>query len=117
MSDNNELNDMNPNQLSMTGEGFENGLNGELAESADEAFWEPTDRELYLSKTTVDHIDLSEAKYIDIKPGYSAIIAFISKGDDTWYDSKTRIYYQFRYDGVDYVASSSNYFGTSYTRN
>ena len=74
-------------------------------------------RELYLSKTTVDHIDLSEAKYIDIKPGYSAIIAFISKGDDTWYDSKTRIYYQFRYDGVDYVASSSNYFGTSYTRN
>ena len=53
MTDNMEQNDMNPNQLSMTGEGFENGLNGELAESADEAFWEPTDRELYLSKLPI----------------------------------------------------------------
>ena len=53
MTDNMEQNDMNPNQLSMTGEGFENGLNGELAESADEAFWEPTDREVYLGKLPI----------------------------------------------------------------
>ena len=53
MTDNMEQNDMNPNQLSMTGEGFENGLNGELAESADEAFWEPTDWEVYLGKLPI----------------------------------------------------------------
>ncbi len=73
-------------------------------------------RLLYLTKSSAGHADLAEAKYIDIKPGTSALIAFAVIGNDTWYDKRTRVYYQFRYDGVDYVASSSNYYGTTYNK-
>ena len=72
------------------------------------------DRQLYLTKTSGGRASLEKAKYIDIKPGQTDLIAFEVIGNNTWYDKKTRVYYAFRYDGVDYVASSSSYYGTHY---
>ena len=74
------------------------------------------DRLLYLSNTRRGKVDISEAKYIDIKPGTTEIIAFIVKGDDTWYDERTTVGYKFRYDGVNYKAISSCYYGTHYEK-
>ena len=74
------------------------------------------DRLLYLTKSSDGYVSLDEAKYIDIKPGTSALIAFEVIGNNTWYDSKTTVYYLFRYDGIDYVASSSSYYGTTYSK-
>ena len=72
-------------------------------------------RDLYLTKTTgSSYISLEEATYRDVKPGVSAFIVFACKGDNTWYDKKTRIYYTIRCDGVDYNAVSSYYFGSSF---
>lgn len=72
------------------------------------------DRLLYLTKSRDGHADLAEAKYMAIKPGTSAIIGFEVIGDATWYDEKTTVYFKFRYDGMDYVASASSYYGTAY---
>ena len=74
------------------------------------------DRQLYLTKTSGGRASLEKAKYIDIKPGQTDLIAFEVIGNNTWYDKKTRVYYAFRYDGVDYVASSSSYYGTHYVK-
>ena len=35
-------------------------------------------------------------------------------GDNTWVDYKTTVYYEYKYDGVNYYAFTSNYTGTHY---
>ena len=72
-------------------------------------------RQLYLADVTEDHMNFyDELSYMDIKPGETKIVTFMSKEGKTWYDSKTRVYYEFRYDGVNYYGVTSNYYGSSY---
>ena len=73
-------------------------------------------RKLYLSKSTTGYVDLGEASYMDIKPGEEKWAIFLTKEGNTWYDAKSMIFYDFRYDGVDYRAYSSSSYGTDYYR-
>lgn len=57
---------------------------------------------------------LVKISYIDILPGSESFVPFLVKDDSTWYDGRSTIFYEFRYDGVDYWAHSSSYYGTEY---
>ena len=61
--------------------------------------------------------DLEPISSVKIAPGDTEIICFLVRGSATWVDKKTSIYYEFKYDGMDYYAFSSYYAGTYYYKN
>ena len=54
-------------------------------------------------------------KYIDIAPGTSVTISF-GLTSSTWYDKKTTLYFDFDYDGQQYRAATSYYYGGTYSK-
>ncbi len=54
--------------------------------------------------------------WIEIPAGSSAYIYFDIVGDNTWYDSYTKIFYTFTYDTIKYYGYSSSHFGSYYEK-
>lgn len=57
---------------------------------------------------------LREAPWITIAPGETKILTYWVKGDPTWVDPKTTLFYEFKYDGVEYVGYTSHNSGSYY---
>ena len=57
---------------------------------------------------------LREAPWITIAPGETNILTYWVKGDPTWVDPKTTLFYEFKYDGVEYVGYTSHNSGSYY---
>lgn len=69
---------------------------------------------ILLDPDEVENERLVKVPYINIAPGEESFVPFLVDGKETWYDNKTTICYEFRYDGVNYCGYSSNYTGTNY---
>lgn len=52
--------------------------------------------------------------YVDIPAGESYVFGFYIEGDRTWYDSRTKVKFRIRYDGMKYWCYVSNKYGFSY---
>ena len=73
------------------------------------------DRSLQLMHYDPDDVyNTYPVDYVDVAPGESTMLVFFVNGPDTWYDRYTTVYFNFRYDGVQYRAAVSNYYGGGY---
>lgn len=71
------------------------------------------DRKLHLVELESGYFNSID--YVDIQPGECTMIMFTVYGNNyTWYDQWGSVYFDFKYDGVKYRASSSAYYGHSY---
>ncbi|MFZ5973781.1 MAG: fibronectin type III domain-containing protein [Bacillota bacterium] len=68
------------------------------------------DRDLRLVNSSTHQ----EISYLDIPAGQQANVTFGIIDGPTWYDANSKIYYLFAYDGIGYMAYTSNYYGTDY---
>ncbi len=61
------------------------------------------------NENTVEYMD-----YIDIQPGQEAYLLFEVQGTSTYYSNRSKIQYQFQYDGSNYIGTASSYYGHYY---
>ena len=64
----------------------------------------------------VDKDTAESIKSLTIKPGEEELVCFAVKGDRTWYDSHTFVYFKFKYDGIYYMNFSIRYTGDHYEK-
>lgn len=67
------------------------------------------DRDLQLVDTSLNPLSSQI-----IPPGKMAFVCFVVKGAPTWVDSRTRVYFDFKYDGIWYWGVTSHDYGTNY---
>jgi Zn-dependent metalloprotease/uncharacterized protein YjdB/fibronectin type 3 domain-containing protein len=58
----------------------------------------------------------ADISWIEFPSGSSGWVWFRVKGNPTWYDARSTIYFDFTYDGFWYRASASNYYNDKYWR-
>lgn len=80
----------------------------------DDATSSAYDRDLYLVDTINETFE--PISYVDIPAGETVSIGFFTEGGKTWYEPKSRVRYDFRYDGIKYRGSSSAYYGSTYVQ-
>ena len=74
-------------------------------------------RKLYLiDEAALDAGKIKKVSYVDIAPNKTEFLIFVVDGSRTWYDSQGSIWYDFRYDGMNYRGRSSAYYGSQYTK-
>ncbi len=74
-------------------------------------------RDMYLidNEEMLNNKTLKGISSLVIKPGEIKIVTFWVEGNNsTLVDNKSTLYYEFNYDGVDYYAYTSKYYGTSF---
>lgn len=64
----------------------------------------------------IDSTTAKDITSIEFPTGSSGWVCFRVTGDPTWYDSKSRINYEFTYDNVWYNGSASYYYGPWYSK-
>lgn len=75
------------------------------------------DRDVYMIDTNaLENGNIKKINYVDVKPGETEFICFIVDGDPTWYDEYGVLWYDFRYDGINYEGYSSSYYGSRYEK-
>lgn len=88
------------------------------AELWDEEYYS-FDRELRLLHFDPDNPnnmdEIYPISYMDIRPGATEFVLFGVQGKPTWYDWRSRVFFEFRYDGVYYQGDASDYYGFFYT--
>jgi Zn-dependent metalloprotease/uncharacterized protein YjdB len=55
-----------------------------------------------------------DISWIEFPSGSSGWVWFRVKGNPTWYDARSTIYFDFTYDSVSYRGTASNYYATNY---
>lgn len=64
----------------------------------------------------VDTTTFKDISWIEFPSGSQGWVWFKVKGNPTWYDSRSRIYFEFTYDSIWYKGNTSYYYGGSYSR-
>ena len=57
---------------------------------------------------------LRKVSSLTIAPGDTKILIYWVKGDPTWVDSRTTLFYEFKYDGIEYAGYTSHNSGSHY---
>lgn len=64
----------------------------------------------------IDENTIKPISYLDIAPGKKKYVVFEVIGNNTWYDEKSTIVYQFKYRNKTYKIASSSYYGTYFIK-